>query len=174
MFVVIINLAADIILCGYDELDTLYIPILLSYCDNTSACAWINNLCRAGLIGRALCQFFMGLLMSTDISTPAEWLSTTDNKLADENTEFYFSCLVHDHPQLQGCRRLQASYFFLSKMHSILLRQCSPDPMELRELRPIDLGVITSKCSLSTRVMATSTRQWISRHRNFVAIFCCS
>ena len=55
------------------------------------ACAWINNRCRAGPIGRALCQFFMELLLSTDINTQADWLSTTDNKLADKNIEFDFS-----------------------------------------------------------------------------------
>ena len=56
-----------------------------------------------GPLGRALCQFFMELLLITDINTQADWLSTTDNKLADENIEFDFSCLVHDYPQLQEC-----------------------------------------------------------------------
>ena len=43
--VVIINLAAAIVACDRNELDTLYSPILLNYCDNTLACAWINKRC---------------------------------------------------------------------------------------------------------------------------------
>ena len=74
-----------------------------------------------GPLGRARCQFFVELLLITDINTQADWLSTTDNKLADENIEFDFSCLVHDYPQLQECWRLQPLDFLLSKMHSFLL-----------------------------------------------------
>ena len=102
-FVVIINIAVAVVACNHDEFDMSYIPILLSYCDKHVVVCVNQEPVRAGPIGRALCQFFMELLMSTDISTQADWLSKTDNKLADENIEFDFTCLVHDYPQLQEC-----------------------------------------------------------------------
>lgn len=147
--VIIINLAAAIVVCATDGLDTSYIPILLNYCDNTSACSWVTKRCRGGLIGRALGRLFMGLLLSTDIGIQAEWLSTTDNKLADlisrftgQNIDYDFSRLIVDYPQLKVCRRFVPSASLLKLLHSTLLGRCSPDPMALRKLKPIDLGVL--------------------------------
>jgi len=91
----------------------------------------------------------MGLLLSTDIGIQAEWLSTTDNKLADlisrftgQNIDYDFSRLIVDYPQLKVCRRFVPSASLLKLLHSTLLGRCSPDPMALRKLKPIDLGVL--------------------------------
>ena len=110
-----------------------------------------NDISRTirGLVGRALGRFFMGLLLSTDIGIQAEWLSTTDNRLADlisrfkgKNVDYDFSRLVLDYPQLKGCRRFVPSASLLTLLHSTLLGQCSPDPMALRKFKPTDLGVL--------------------------------
>ena len=148
MVVVIVNFAAVIYVCHVNGIDISLHPVLLNWCDNTSAVSWVNKRCKSSLIGRALGRLFMGLLLSTNISINSEWLSTVDNKIADEvsrfkkdqNVEYNFSRLVCDYPQLQQCRQFQPSAYLLDKIYSTLRGQCLPDPMELKNLSPSKIG----------------------------------
>ena len=146
--VVVVNFAAVIYTCHFDGIDiTTIVPVLLNWCDNTSACSWINKRCKTSAIGRALGRLFMGMLMGTTIGIHAEWLSTTANKLADEISrlkkeaiDYDFSRLLLDYPQLQQCRRFQPSESLLKLIYATLRGEWSPNPMELRSLKPTDLG----------------------------------
>ena len=58
MVCVIVNYAAEIYVCWHDGIDLGHFPTILNWCDNTSACRWINTRCKESLIGRAL-GFFL-------------------------------------------------------------------------------------------------------------------
>ena len=149
--VVIINYAATIYACYVDGIDLSTFPVLLNFCDNTSACSWINKKCRDSLIGRRLGRLFAGMLMSSDIGIQAEWLSTHENVIADEISRikklrgtFDYSQLLLAFPQLQKCRRFHPSATLLSMISSALEGKDLPDPMILGRLEPQMLGSFSS------------------------------
>ena len=151
MVCVIINLAATIYACWHDGVDLSNYPVLHNWCDNKAAGYWVNNKCRDSLIGRALGRFFCGLLMSTNLGIQCEWLSTKLNKVADdisrledEDGNYDYSQLLTDHPSLQNCRQFQPSDTLLTMIYDILLRNDSPDPLIIRQLKPQTLGSFIS------------------------------
>ena len=148
---VIINLAAVIFTCDFDGVDVSAHPIVSNWCDNKSACAWINSRCKHSLIGRELGKFFIGLLMSTKIGIHAEWLPTELNKIADDisrvkerDGNYDYSHLLRDHPSLRQCRLFEPSDSLLSLICAILRGKDSPDPRTLSKIEPRTLGSITS------------------------------
>lgn len=149
--VIIINLAGAIYTCHVDGIDLSCLPMLLNWCDNTSACSWVNKKCRTSLVGRALGRFFIGLLLGTDIGVQAEWLSTTANVVADAisrlkrtGRDYNFSRLLQDYPQLRRCRQFIPSPTLVEMIYDTLLQRCSPDPIQLSKLRPETLGSFSS------------------------------
>ena len=58
MLCVVINFAASIHFCHIDGLDLDSFFVLVNWCDNTSACSWVNWKCKNSFIGRALGRFF--------------------------------------------------------------------------------------------------------------------
>ena len=151
MVCVIINLAAVIFFCEVNGVDLSAHPVLLNWCDNMSACVWVNTRCKHSLIGRELGKLFVGILMSTKLGIQAKWLPTDLNKIADDisrltNTagNYDYSQLLVDHPSLKNCRQFQPSDTLLGMIWEILRNNDSPDPLILRELEPAALGSIIS------------------------------
>ena len=72
MVCVIVNMAAAIFVCDHDGIDLSSYPVLLNWCDNTTACTWINRNCKHSMIGQQLGRLFVGLLMGTKIGIQAE------------------------------------------------------------------------------------------------------
>ena len=68
---VVINFAASIYACHVDNIDLSSYPVLLNWCDNSSATASVNHCCKESLIGHELAKIFVGLLMSTDLGIQA-------------------------------------------------------------------------------------------------------
>ena len=153
MMCVIINYAAAIHICHLDAVDISHAPTILNWCDNTSAVSWINTRCKDSLAGRALGRLFCGLLMGSTIGLCTDWISTTQNVIADdvsrvkrsaEDGKYDFSQLLTDHPSLRSCRLFQPSELLLSMFWEILLTKGSPDVLMLKELKPENLGSVTS------------------------------
>ena len=153
MMCVIINYAAAIYICHLDGIDVSHAPTILNWCDNTSAVSWVNTRCKDSLAGRALGRLFCGLLMGSTIGLCTDWISTTQNVIADdisrvkqssEDGKYDFSQLLTDHPSLRSCRLFQPSQLLLSMLWEILLNNGSPDVLMLKELRPENLGLVTS------------------------------
>jgi hypothetical protein len=59
MVCIIVNYAAAIYACWHDGIDLSHFPTILNWCDNTSACSWINTHCKESLIGCTLGRFFL-------------------------------------------------------------------------------------------------------------------
>jgi len=155
MVCVIVNLASAIFICDHDGLDLATYPVLLNFCDNTAACAWVNDRCKHSLIGRRLGRLFIALLMSTRIGIQAEWIATLDNFIADDisrlrkasgdsDYEHNYAQLKETYPLLASCRQFQPSTILLGMIWDVLLNSASPDPLTLRKLAPNALGKIVS------------------------------
>ena len=87
------------------------------WCDNKSACAWVNYKCKESLIRRRLVLVFMGLLLNSNLGIQAEYLNTHENFIADEisrlrllttkdSFNFDYAKLLSTYPQqLTGCKQ---------------------------------------------------------------------
>mmetsp|Transcript_38437 Transcript_38437/g.92017 ORF Transcript_38437/g.92017 Transcript_38437/m.92017 type:complete len:864 (+) Transcript_38437:1-2592(+) len=149
--VVIVNYAAALCACHVDGVNVSACPVLLNYCDNTSACSWINKKCRDSLLGRRLGRVFAGLMWGREIGVQCEWLSTHDNEIADrisrvkhESGAFDYSLLLAEFPQLQCCRTFHPSETLLSMISNVLEGDALPDPLMIRRLTPQMLGSFSS------------------------------
>jgi len=108
--------------------------------------------CKKSIIGRALARFFCGLLIGSAVGINATWISTVENKIADEisrikksthdsfSFQYDFAKLQQDHPELRHCRFFQPSQELLSMIWDILLTRNSPDLNKVRLLKQSGLG----------------------------------
>jgi len=84
MVCVIVNYTAAIYVGWHDGIDLGHLPAILNWCDNTSACRWINTRCKESLIGRALGCFFCGMIVGTALGLDADYISMHANEVADD------------------------------------------------------------------------------------------
>ena len=127
-------------------------PVVLCVTDNISAKNWTTHTCKKSIIGRALARFFCGLLIGSDVGINATWISTVENKIADEisrikksthdsfSFQYDFAKLQQDHAELRHCCFFQPSQELLSMIWDILLTRNSPDLNKVRLLKQSGLG----------------------------------
>ena len=127
-------------------------PVVLCVTDNISAKNWTTHTCKKSIIGRALARFFCGLLIGSDVGLNATWISTVENKIADEisrikksthdsfSFQYDFAKLQQDHAELRHCCFFQPSQELLSMIWDILLTRNSPDLNKVRLLKQSGLG----------------------------------
>jgi hypothetical protein len=127
-------------------------PVVLCVTDNISAKNWTTHTCKKSIIGRALARFFCGLLIGSDVGINATWISTVENKIADEisrikksthdsfSFQYDFAKLQQDHAELRHCRFFQPSQELLSMIWDILLTRNSPDLNKVWLLKQSGLG----------------------------------
>ncbi len=58
-------------------------PVLLNVSDNISALSWTNYTSRKSKLGRLLAKFFCSLLINLSLGINSQWISTNNNKIAD-------------------------------------------------------------------------------------------
>jgi hypothetical protein len=89
-------------------------PVLLNMTDNASALSWTNHTCRKSKLGRLLAQFFCSILINSSLGINSQWISTDDNKIADDISQikktlsnslnsFDYSSLRQTYPELTHC-----------------------------------------------------------------------
>ncbi len=152
---IIINYCASVCAFGNGKMTDDPHPVVLCITDNTSALNWTLHTCKKSTIGRALARFFCGLLIDSNVGVNAQWISTTDNIIADEisrmksdssNTHhsslnmFDFSTLQQKFQELTHCRFFQPSQELLSMIWEILLTKKCPDLSRVVMLRPHGFG----------------------------------
>jgi hypothetical protein len=130
-------------------------PVVLCVTDNISAKNWTMHTSKKSIIGRALARFFCGLLIGSRVGINAKWISTLDNKIADDvsrlkatnlstNTPHYdFTKLKQDHKELKTCRFFHPSPKLLSMIWKILLTRSCPALSEVLQMKPPDLGKLS-------------------------------
>jgi hypothetical protein len=80
----ILNYCASLIMPTTHKINDNPHPIVLCVIDNTSALNWTLHMSKKLIIGRALARFFCGLLIGSRVGINAKWISTINNKIADE------------------------------------------------------------------------------------------
>jgi hypothetical protein len=63
-------------------------PVILNGTNNSSALSWTLHTCKQSKIGQMLACFFCSLLINSPLGINSQWISTIDNKIADN-----ISCL---------------------------------------------------------------------------------
>ncbi len=93
-------------------------PVLLNLTDNASALSWTNHTCRKSKLSRLLPQFFCSLLINSPLGINSQWISTDDNKIADNISQikkrlsnsvhsFGYSSLHQMYPEFTHCSFFQ-------------------------------------------------------------------
>ncbi len=62
-------------------------PVLLNMTNNASTLSWTNHICRKSTLGRLLARFFYSLLIISPLGINSQWISTDDNKIADDSSQ---------------------------------------------------------------------------------------
>jgi hypothetical protein len=63
-------------------------PVIVNITDNSSALSWTLDTCKRSKIGQMLARLFCSLLINLPLGINSQWISTIDNKIADN-----ISCL---------------------------------------------------------------------------------
>jgi hypothetical protein len=64
-------MVAAIFVCDHDNIDLHVFPMLLNWCDSTSACTWVNTNYKHSMSGCHLSQLFVGVLMNKNVGVQA-------------------------------------------------------------------------------------------------------
>jgi hypothetical protein len=134
-------------------------PVVLCVTDNMSAKKWTTHTCKKSRIGRALARFFCGLLIGSSVGINSTWISTKANTIADEisrlkksastnnptSTPTYdYSKLQQNYEELKACTFFQPSQELLLLIWEILLTQKCPELNRILQLKPSDLGKLST------------------------------
>jgi hypothetical protein len=130
-------------------------PVLLIVTNNTLALSWTTGACRKSRIGHLLACFFCSLMIGSPFGINSKWISTKDNKIADDISRikkqsaldsppsFDYSTLTQRYPELTHCRSFQIQPKLISLILEILTKKW-PCHDKIRELRLKLLGRLTT------------------------------
>jgi hypothetical protein len=90
-------------------------PVILNVTNNSSALSWTLHTCMRSKIGQMLACFFCSLLINSPLGINSQWISTIDNKIADNISQlkkqsdnspspaFDYTILKQTYPELRHC-----------------------------------------------------------------------
>ncbi len=133
-------------------------PVLLNVTVNASALSWTTGACKKTKVGRLLARFFCSLMINLPLGINSKWISTDDNKIADDISRikresvtgdsppfFDFSTLTQMYPELINCSSFMIQPELILLIWEIVLTERWPCHDEIRKLRQKPLGrLITS------------------------------
>jgi len=155
-------------------------PVVLCVMDNISAKNWTTHTCKKSIIGRALARFFCGLLIGSGVGINATWISTTENKIADDisrikksahdpfSFQYDFAKLQQDHVELRHCRFFQPSRELLSMIWEILLTRNSPDLNKVWLLKQNGLGKLSILNGVSKSLFPTPVERSLDMSKSLL------
>jgi hypothetical protein len=129
-------------------------PVLLNVTNNTSAVSWTTEACRKSRIGRLLACFFCSLMIGSLLGINSKWISTKDNKIADDILHikkrsaldspplFDYLTLTQRYPELTRSFQIQPELILL--IWEIILTEKWPCHNKIRKLRLKLLGRLTT------------------------------
>ena len=160
-FTIIVNYCASLVVFSSKKINDDPHPVVLCVTDNTSALNWTLHTSKKSNIGRALARFFCGLLIGSNVGVNAKWISTIENVVADKisrlkatidtnpksspsvNTYDYAN-LQQEHKELKICSFFQPSLKLVLLLWEIMLTRKCPDLNRILQLRPSDLGKLST------------------------------
>ncbi len=108
------------------------------------------------MIGRRLACFFCSLLIGSPLGINSKWISTNNNKIADDilhmkmqsvlnsHPSFDYSTLKQRYPELTHCRSFQIQPKLILLIWDIVLTKRWPCQDEIRRLKLKPLGRLTT------------------------------
>ncbi len=131
-------------------------PVLLNMTDIASALSCTTSACRRSRIGHLIAHFFCSLMIGSPLGINSKWISTKDNKIADDIScikkqsvldlppLFDYLTLTQRYPELTHCRSFQIQPELISLIWEIVLTKKWPCHDEIRKLRLKPLGRLTT------------------------------
>jgi hypothetical protein len=116
---VIINYCAALHVVWTSPLTNNPHPVILNVTNNLSALSWTHHTCKQSKIGQMLAHFFCSLLIKLLFGINSQWISTIDNKIADNisclkkqsdnnsSPAFNYTILKQTYPELRHCSFFQ-------------------------------------------------------------------
>jgi hypothetical protein len=130
--------------------------VILNITNNSSALSWTLHTCNQSKIGQTLSCFFCLLLINLPLGINSQWISTVDNKIADniscskKNSEnnsspaFDYTILKQTYPELRHCSFFQIQPELISWIWDIVLTEKWPNHKEVWTSKQRPLGKLTS------------------------------
>ena len=154
---VIINYCASLTAFVKSKMTNDPHPLVLCVTDNISAQKWTTHTCKNSFIGQALARFFCGLLIGLEVGINAKWITTEENKIADEISKikkshhskhsffcYDFSKLKHDYTELKHCCFFHPSPELLSMLWEIMLTRKCHNLSMVQKLKQKSLGKLST------------------------------
>jgi hypothetical protein len=132
-------------------------PVLLNITDNNaSALSWTLHTCKRSRIGPLLARFFCSLLINSPLGINSQWISTDNNKIADDISclkkqsdtnsapNFDYTTLKQTYPELNHCSFFRIQPKLISKIWAIVMTKKWPIHEEVQTLkqRPLSKLII--------------------------------
>jgi hypothetical protein len=149
---VIINYCATLHIVQTSPITDHPHPVILNVTDNSSALSWTLHMCKQSKIGQMLARFFYSLLNNLPLGINSQWISTIDNKIADNishlnkqsdnnsSPAFDYTILKQMYPELRHCSFFQIQPELISLKWDIVLTKKWPNHEEVQTLKQRPLG----------------------------------
>ncbi len=134
-------------------------PVLLNVTNNASALSWMTCACKKSKVSRLLVCFFCSLMINSLLGINSKWISTDDNKIADDILRikkesakkdsppfFDYLTLTQRYPELIHCSSFTIQPKLILLIWEIVLTKRWPCHDEIRRLRLKPLGKLITSC----------------------------
>jgi hypothetical protein len=131
-------------------------PVILNITDNSSALSWTLHMCKQSNIGQMLARFFCSLLINLPLGINSQWISTINNKIAEDISQlkkhsdnnsspaFDYTILKQRYPEQRHCSFFQIQPELISLIWDIMLTKKLPNHKEVQTLKQRLLGKLTT------------------------------
>ncbi len=121
--------------------------VILNVTDISSALSWTLHTCKRSKIGQMLACFFCSLLINSPLGINSQWISTIDNKIADDisclkkhsdnnsSPAFDYTILKQRYPELRHCSFFQIQPELILLIWDIVLTKKFPNDKEVQTLK---------------------------------------
>ncbi len=132
-------------------------PVILNVTNNSSALScWTLHTCKQSKIGQMLACFFCSLLINLPLGINSLWISTIDNKIADNisclkkqsdinsSPAFDYTILKQTYPELRPCSFFQIQPELTLLKWNIMLTKKWPNHEEVQTLKQRPISKLTT------------------------------
>ncbi len=131
-------------------------PVILNVTNNSSALSWTLHTCKRSKIEQIFACFFCSLLINLPLGINSQWISTIDNKIADNisclkkqsdnnsSPGFDYAILKQTYPELRHCSFFQIQPELILLIWDIMLTKKWPNHKEVQTLKQRLLGKLTT------------------------------
>ncbi len=132
-------------------------PVILNVTGSSSALSWTLHTSKRSKIGQMLACFFCSLLTNLPLGINSQWISTINNKIADNisclkkqsdnnsSPAFDYTILKQTYLELRHCSFFQIQAELIWLIWDIVLTEKWPNHNEVQTLKQRPLGKLTTQ-----------------------------